>query len=195
MVVVGYDKGDAYFDNPTGWKEVEDWFEKNAASVCKERGFECTLKGVQVNNVLKKPGPVFNVMAKAAYAAGANYFYRLNDDTELTSKWVDEMVGVLKGWGPPYGVVGPNHQGGNTAILTHDFVHRTHMDIFDQTYYPDELVDWWMDDWITTVYGKARTEKVASAKATHHTGSHGRRPTVSVYCSVTFSNLSPFFRL
>ena len=75
------------------------------------------------------------------------------------------FVRTLKSMGPPYGVVGPAHKGGNTSILTHDFVHRTHMDIFDQKYYPPELVDWWMDDWATHVYGEARTKKIESAKA------------------------------
>ena len=38
---------------------------------------------VRVNNVMKKPGPVFNEMARVAYLDGADFFYRVNDDTEL----------------------------------------------------------------------------------------------------------------
>ena len=37
-----------------------------------------------------------------------------------------------------------------------------------QLYYPVELVDWWMDDWITNVYGRARTQKV-HIQCTRHT--------------------------
>ena len=48
------------------------------------------------------------------------------------------------------GVVGPHHQGGNTGILTYDFVHRTHVDIFG-FYYPRVFSDWFGDDWITKV--------------------------------------------
>ncbi len=44
---------------------------------------------------------------------------------------------------------GPKCQQGNDKILTHDFVHRLHLEIFDMNYYPPELVDWWMDDWIS----------------------------------------------
>jgi len=135
---------------------------------------------VKVNNVVKKPGPVFNQMAKHAYAVGAQYFYRLNDDTELTAPWVTEFVDQLQKFRPPYGVVGPQHTGGVEHILTHDFVHRTHMEIFNQMYYPAELVDWWMDDWITHVYGPIRTQKVSSATATHHIGHQGTRYDVNM---------------
>ena len=36
-------------------------------------------------------------------------------------------------------------------------VHRQHLMIFP-TYYPPVFTDWWMDDWITHVYGKGRTQ-------------------------------------
>ena len=43
------------------------------------------------------------------------------------------------------------------GLQVHDFTHRLHMQIFKQQYYPAKLVDWWMDDWITFVYGRNRT--------------------------------------
>jgi hypothetical protein len=73
-----------------------------------------------------------------------------------------------KEFGPPYGVVGPLCNQGNTQILTHDFTHRTHMDIFGGLYYPEELSDWWMDNWITVIYGKDRTRKMDSVEVIHH---------------------------
>ena len=42
-------------------------------------------------------------------------------------------------------------------------------------YYPPELADWWMDDWISFVYGKQRTFKASQISVHHHTGAHGRR--------------------
>ena len=76
---------------------------------------------------------------------------------------------------PPYGVVGPACKQGNVEILTHDFTHRTHMEIFNKTYYPPELIDWWMDDWISRVYGSGRTKQLAAVEVLHHTGTHGQR--------------------
>ena len=177
-LLLGYDKGDQYYDTKPGWQSVETWFKAHAADPLHAKGIECTLKGVRLHNVLKKPGPVFNEIARISYQLGADYFYRVNDDTELTAPWVDKFVDTLNGFGPPYGVVGPNHSGGASYILTHDFVHRTHMEIFD-TYYPSELTDWWLDDWISHVYGPARTKKIISCTAVHHTHAAGTRYVVN----------------
>jgi hypothetical protein len=80
-----------------------------------------------------------------------------------------------KDFGPPYGVVGPLCPQGNTAILTHDFTHRTHLKIFYGDYYPPELTDCWLDDWISRVYGSNRTRQLANVAVNHHTAMHGSR--------------------
>jgi hypothetical protein len=41
-------------------------------------------------------------------------------------------------------------------------------------YYPPELVDWRMDDWMTTVYGINRTLQSKTVHVIHHE-SHGKR--------------------
>ena len=38
------------------------------------------------------------------------------------------------------------------------------MDIFEMNYYPPDLKDWWMDDWISLVYGRRRTFKAKKAE-------------------------------
>lgn len=76
---------------------------------------------------------------------------------------------------PPYGVIGPYTVGKNNRILTIDFVHRTHMEIFHLNYYPIELPDWWMDDWITHVYGTNRSFLSRHVVVMHHTQAHGKR--------------------
>ena len=89
--------------------------------------------------------------------------------------WAKAFIGALSSLGPPYGVAGPMHNTGNTRILTHDFVHRTHMDIFKGVYYDPIFTDWWMDDYISHLYGRSRTLKSTHYPATHHTSTHGRR--------------------
>lgn len=64
------------------------------------------------------------------------------------------------------GVVGPLHKGGNEAILTYDFVHRTHIDVFGY-YYPRVFTDWWADNWMSMVYGADRTLKVPGVRLVH----------------------------
>ena len=49
-----------------------------------------------------------------------------------------------------------------------------HQEIFDD-YYPAVLSDWWMDDWISRVYGEKRTKQLTDVPVTHHTTSYGRR--------------------
>ena len=67
----------------------------------------------------------------------------MNDDTEFATPWAQAFVNVLQGLGPPYGVVGPSCPEGNRNILTHDFTHRLHQEIFED-YYPPVLSDWFM---------------------------------------------------
>lgn len=67
---------------------------------------------------------------------------------------------------PNVGVVGPLHKGGNQVILTYDFVHRTHIDVFGY-YYPRIFTDWFADNWMSEVYGAERTLKMPSVKLLH----------------------------
>lgn len=76
---------------------------------------------------------------------------------------------------PPYGVIGPRAFNTDNRILTHDFVHRTHMEVFNGLYYPAPLQDWWMDDWISSVYGLHRSFMSKNITIYHHIKAHGKR--------------------
>lgn len=173
--ILGYDAGDQYYDSKEGIDQTKKWFQKNVEDPLRANAIQISLRPVRVKNSLKKPGPVFNEMARAAYRAGANYFYRINDDTEILNNWPTLFVNTLQWLGYPYGVVGPVCRQGNQQILTHDMVHRVHMEIFEMNYYPPELTDWWMDDWVSFVYGSQRTFKSMKSQVLHHTGAHGQR--------------------
>jgi len=109
-----------------------------------------------------------NHLSKEAYTTGCDYLYRINDDTEFITPWTSAFIATLASFSPPnIGVVGPTCHEGNTAILTHDFVHRSHIDIFG-SHYPPELTDWWLDDWISLVYGDERTLKLPQVVVQHH---------------------------
>ena len=159
-VFLGYDVGDKYWDNDVTQKNMQTWFEDNVASSLRDLNIEIKLHLVSLVNTIKKPGPVFTAVTRAAYAAGAQFFYRVNDDSEFKSRtWSSAFTTKLLSLGKPYGVIGPlctspgqDHVWANNKILVHDFTHRLHMEIFNQQYYPEELSDWWMDDWITLVY-------------------------------------------
>jgi hypothetical protein len=72
--------------------EVQTWFKAHVEEPTRKNGVRVTLRLVKVNNTIKKPGPVFLEMARAAYKAGAAYFYRINDDTELMVNWAKKYV-------------------------------------------------------------------------------------------------------
>ena len=118
----------------------------------------------------------FNPMMRAAFDDGAEYMVRINDDSEfLTSDWVSKATAKLASYSPPnVGMVGPDCREGNTHIMTHDMVHRTHLDIFDH-YYPEVFSAWWIDDWISKVYGTKRSTKMLDWRVKHHTYKHGKR--------------------
>ncbi len=103
-----------------------------------------------------------------AYMDNMAYYYRVNDDTVLESTgWTEKLIEQLLRFHPPnVGVAGPWFRDGNIAILTHDFVHRTHVDIFG-FYYPRVFTDWFADDWITGVYWPERARKVPGTRIKH----------------------------
>merc|ERR1712178_619489 len=116
VYVLGYDKGDPYYDTDKGMKEVKEWFVENVEKVMANVGVELKLLTVRVDNTLKKPGPVFIEMARGAYDNKADYFYRINDDTELMNKWPSSFVKAVSSIQGKIGVVGPTCKQGNQDI-------------------------------------------------------------------------------
>jgi hypothetical protein len=163
-LVIGFD------DNDLFWNEPQNRIALQAA----------TDIPISFISVAKQPTRSqripFNEICQASYEYGADFIVRVNDDSEfLTPGWISKSIEQLAQYNPPFvGVVGPTCHQGNTHILTHDFVHRTHLNIFDY-YYPDEFDNWWIDDWITHVYGPKRTTKLPDWEMFHHTSKHGRR--------------------
>lgn len=89
-----------------------------------------------------KPAWAHSDAIMAAFREGADYAFRTNDDTAFPPQpdWADRFIADLRSRSPVanLGVVGPSCGRGNTDILTHDFVHRTHAAIFN-FHYPRSL--------------------------------------------------------
>ncbi|KAL7531099.1 hypothetical protein ACHAWF_003629 [Thalassiosira exigua] len=163
-LVLGYDQGDIFWEKTANRAELE-------------RGCNFATSWICVKKNKARPQQIpFNPILRATYEYKADYIVRINDDSEfVTSGWITKGTSCLTSYSPPnVGVVGPTCSQGNKRILTHDMVHRTHLDIFPD-YYPDEFDNWWLDDWISHVYGENRTTKLADWKMVHHTTKHGRR--------------------
>jgi len=155
----------------------DDDFWKDAAHLADLRRRAGSLQVIVRGFPKKKHRVPFNDILKVAKDADADYLVRVNDDSEfLTNNWTTFAVQTLASYSPPnVGVVGPTCRQGNTRILTHDFVHRTHMNIFKDEYYPCVFDAWFTDSWISQVYGPKRTTKLKNWKVKHHTDHHGTR--------------------
>ncbi|CAM9677259.1 unnamed protein product, partial [Choristocarpus tenellus] len=162
LIVIGYDVGDMFYDSDSRRRNALKWFETNVGEPAAVRGVSVRLELVRVNNTIQKPGPVFTAITKEAFRQGSKYIYRVNDDSEMVGPWARKFVDTLEAMGPPYGVVGPESL--NANILVHDFTHRLHMDIFEGQYYPAVLTDWYIDDWISRVYGNNRTVRAKNCE-------------------------------
>lgn len=146
-----YDDADPFFNDELKRNLVDLEFKHEATKTTNQRlqvethWVECNYTG--------KPAWAQNDAALAAFRDGAEYVFRTNDDTALPLKWTSIFINdlSLRRPVPNLGVVGPHCPQGNTRILTHDFVHRTHV-LIHGFYYPRSLPTWWADDWITRVY-------------------------------------------
>jgi len=174
---VAFDASDRVFSDERLRDAFRRQFEAATASgSCRSRGIVANLSLVECSHA-GKPTWAQNDAMLEAYLDHVDYLYRVNDDTRmLTGGWTEKFISTLEAYDPPrVGVVGPKHSGGNVGILTYDFVHRTHVDVFG-FYYPRLFTDWWGDNWITRVYKPNRSTKISSVLLVHTLGLGQRYP-------------------
>ena len=145
---VAHDHDDPYFHKNSSHQGFTNAFYNQVKLGC-PKTMNVTLHLVECNHA-GNPAWAQNDAMMAAYMDNMAYYYRVNDDTVMeTTGWAEKLIEHLLRYSPVnVGVVGPYFKEGNTAILTHDFVHRSHVDIFG-FYYPRVFTDWFADDWIT----------------------------------------------
>jgi len=174
---LAYDQSDSAFSRPSFLQAFQSTFRNQIKAQC-ALGFKASIHMVQCRHA-GKPAWAQNDAMMEAYLDNVDYHFRINDDTVLQTKnWTEKFISTLLKYDPPnLGVVGPTHSGGNMAILTYDFVHRTHVDVLGY-YYPRLFTDWWGDDWVTRVYIPGRSIKLETVRLAH-TMSLGQRYGVS----------------
>ena len=156
---LAYDSNDPFFSSNSLLLVFKKAFYDLAGKKCSSR-LLLAIHFVRCNHA-KKPAWAQNDAMIEAYIDNIDYYYRINDDTLMKTKnWTVHFIHTLRGFDPPnLGVVGPTHSGGNKKILTYDFVHRTHVDVFG-FYYPRVFTDWYGDGWITAIYKPGRSVKL-----------------------------------
>jgi hypothetical protein len=150
---IGADIGDPWYDNTTLTAlMVEEWTARWSArwpDFCAPELAFAVYPNTQSRNTW-----AVNYLAERAYHEGADYFYRINDDTVLKpNKWSSAFVAELASMRPipGLGVTGPADPFQNNKLLTHSFVGRMHFLMYG-TYFPFELGNWWTDPWIQELY-------------------------------------------
>lgn len=118
----------------------------------------------------------WNELLRVAYRNGHDYFVRTQDDVVvLTFGWLSKLVGALLAM-DNLGVVGPSFDEGNKRVLAAmDVTHRTHMCIFSGNYYPSTFDNYYVDDWMSTVYGANHTRKLRTVRVSHRLDYHGQQ--------------------
>lgn len=143
---LGIDKNDTLFSKETEKLELENVFKKyNQYNI----SLDLTIFPEDI-----KPGhltAMWNIIFKKAYDDGNHYFYQCGDDIQFTtSNWLQECIEKLVEKNN-IGVSGPNSAQWPTIVLTQSLVSRKHYEIFGY-YFPESIVNWYCDNWITMVY-------------------------------------------
>lgn len=139
---LAYDYVDDFYSNSQQLHLFSEVFHEQVRKHCPSN-MSMGLHMVQCNHT-KKPAWAQSDAMMEAYIDNNMYFYRINDDSQMITKgWTETFVWKLSQFTPSYlGVVGPKHQGGNMAILTYDFTHHTHVDMFG-FHYPRDFPGRW----------------------------------------------------
>jgi hypothetical protein len=141
---IGIDKEDILYDNLNNQNEL-----KKLMNLYSKTN---SIKFIYMTGINKGHLTImWNRLANAAYNEGCDFFYQCGDDILYKTKgWVNDSIKVLSN-NKYIGVTGPFNN--NKTILTQTFVSRRHIDIFGY-YFPEEITNWYCDDWINEVYKK-----------------------------------------
>ena len=163
---VAYDYNDHILATTDGQAAFLKLFGSVTKLRCK-RDISVNLRFLMCNHT-KQPARAQNDALMAAYHDNMDYLYMVNDDTHMmTTKWTEQLIDQLVHFHPPnVGLVGPVCRVGPANILTYNFVHRTHVDIF-KCFYPPMFTDWYADAWISGVYKPNNAVKVPTVKVRH----------------------------
>ena len=110
-----------------------------------------TIKFYEMINLKGKVGKIWSNLAEMAKETN-EYLYQIGDDIEMmTNNWDRYFIYRLL-QSDNVGCVGPYDLNIKCFLLTQSFVHIKHLEIFG-TYFPDKIVNWDIDLWLTHVYG------------------------------------------
>jgi hypothetical protein len=150
---LGYDWNDPYFEKKENRDDLISKFKLSQPSLF-------SLRMIEFGEEVEKGdlSTMWSILADHA-SKTCEYLYQLGDDIEFKSPgWETLFINILENENN-IGAVGPKDENNGHGILTQSFVHITHLSIFGR-YYPKELKNWFIDDWISEVYEKRVDNRV-----------------------------------
>ena len=112
-IYIGYDADDTFYSSEAVQRDILKWIWQAS----REKPFHTGATLLVFDNNLHKPGPVFNFLSAVAMSDGADFIYRINDDTRMLGPFATAFVGALADMRPPhFGVVGPECRQANRSI-------------------------------------------------------------------------------
>ena len=139
---IGYDEGDAFFDN-------NEKYAKQYMRKFLHKNINIKLYKFPKTNWLNF---IWNRLFIYAYLDGNNFFFQLNDDIKfLSDNWMESSIKLL---GEKIGVVGFSDDLYPCRLYSIAMVNRNHFEIFDGQFYTLTFKNWCSDEWIKAVYTK-----------------------------------------
>jgi hypothetical protein len=137
---IGIDKNDILFDNTRNQTEIMNML----------KGI-CDVSFIYLNAEKGHLSRAWNELFTIAYNELFDYFYQCGDDIDFCNNfnYFNNLIEILEKQND-YGVTGSLCVS-RADILTQSFVSRKHMEIFG-FYFPEEIKNWYIDDWISYVY-------------------------------------------
>jgi hypothetical protein len=152
-VAIAADTGDPWFDDAAKQAAMADWFARQWAARWPDHCPPWLTFNIY-NNTRSRNAWAVNYVAQRGYEAGADYFYRINDDSELLgNNWSRVFVDVLETMQPipGLGVVAPYDPVHKGEAFTHSMVGRLHFEVFGSLF-PFVTKNQYSDTWAAQVY-------------------------------------------
>jgi hypothetical protein len=148
VLYLGYDEGDAMYDNEVTMNEIVSTIQQRAPSLL--------IKPVRLSGFEGKVVYIWNGLTRIAYDDGCEYYFLLGDDVLIsTFNWIPRMINILRyeskllqnfGTVAFYDLLQPNRP-------TFPVFHSTHLMIFGiETAFDPYFINSYADPWISDIY-------------------------------------------
>ena len=161
-IYLGFDDDDKIFSVDENKSFIKNKIEQN-------ENLNITCKIMDFSNIKGHVTRVWNGLFKSAYCDNNDYFVQCGDDIQYTTQnWLNDSIKILYEH-DDIGLTGPFcNANRNFTFLTQSVVSRKHMDIFGY-YFPEEIKNWWCDDWLCGVYSPEYFYKLLNHRCCHKT--------------------------